>query len=86
MLNFSSKQIYYLFSFFVFIVNKKTMGELFNIEDVKKLYPETVVNGEIDLKSLSLVLLRELNDIQEQLNEKDYQILRITERLDKLDL
>lgn len=62
------------------------MGELFNIEDVKKLYPETVVNGEIDLKSLSLVLLRELNDIQEQLNEKDYQILRITERLDKLDL
>ena len=57
-----------------------------SIEDVKKLYPETVVNGEIDLKSLSLVLLRELNDIQEQLNEKDYQILRITERLDKLDL
>lgn len=62
------------------------MGEIFPIEVIKSLYPEVIVNDEIDYKLLSLVLIRELNDIQDQLNEKDYQILRITERLDKLDL
>lgn len=60
------------------------MSEYFSISDLKSLYPETVVNDNIDFEKLSLILARELSDIQDQLNEKDYQILRITERLDKL--
>lgn len=68
----------------------KTMGELFSITDIKSLFPEAIVvkNGtdEIDFKVLSLMLAQELSDIQDQLNEKDYQILRITERLDKLGI
>ena len=60
------------------------MSEYFSINDLKSLYPEAVVNDNIDFEKLSLILARELSDIQDQLNEKDYQILRITERLDKL--
>lgn len=60
------------------------MSVNFSIDDLKSLYPDAVINDEIDFKKLSLILVQELNDIQDQLNEKDYQILRITERLDKL--
>ena len=65
------------------------MENTFSIENIKSLYPDAVVtkNGvdEIDYHVLSLILAQELNDIQDQLNEKDYQILRITERLDVLE-
>jgi len=62
------------------------MGDIFSKEDVKSLYPTVVnENNEIDYKKLCLILLQELNDVQDQLNEKDYQILRITERLDNLE-
>ena len=61
------------------------MVDNFSINEVQSLYPEAVVNGEIDYQILSLLLAKELSDIQDQLNEKDYQILRITERLDQLE-
>lgn len=64
------------------------MDDILSINDLKKLYPEAVSskNGvdTIDFLKLSLILLTELRDIQDQLGEKDYQILRITEKLDSL--
>ena len=64
--------------------NKNAMVE-FSIENIKTSYPEAIIDGDIDYKALSFLLARELSDIQDQLQEKDYQILRITQRLDKLE-
>ena len=65
------------------------MGDILLFEEIKSLYPQAIakIKGkeEIDYKKLCLILAQELSDIQDQLNEKDYQILRITQRLDKLD-
>lgn len=60
------------------------MDAIFDIETIQIKYPEALVDGTIDYERLSLVLLREIDDIQEQMNEKDFQILKITERLDKI--
>lgn len=64
------------------------MEELFTINELESRYPFAVktTNGvkDIDYKALSLFLVQELNDIQDQLIEKDFQILKITEKLDKL--
>lgn len=60
------------------------MDAIFDIEMIQAKYPEALVDGKIDYERLSLVLLREIDDIQEQMNEKDFQILKITERLDKI--
>lgn len=61
------------------------MNEIFSIEELKSIYGETVVDGKIDFEALSLRLAQEVSDLQDQMNEKDFQILRITERLDKLE-
>lgn len=54
------------------------------IKEISEKYPEAIVNNEIDYKKLTLILFTELSDVQDQLKEKDYQVLRITEKLDKL--
>ena len=61
------------------------MNEIFSIEELKSIYNEAVVDGKIDFEALSLRLAQEVSDLQDQMNEKDFQILRITERLDKLE-
>lgn len=61
------------------------MNEVFSIEEVKSTYPAAIVDGKIDFERLSMILAQEVSDIQDQMAEKDFQILRITERLDKLE-
>lgn len=61
-------------------------ADIFTIDELIELYPDVVDNDQIDYKKLSLHLAADLCDIKDQLIEKDYQILRITERLDKLGL
>ena len=39
---------------------------------------------EIDYKALSLILAEEVSDIKDQLLEKDYQITKIFERIERL--
>ena len=61
------------------------VGDIFSFDEVKVKYPSVIKeDGSVDLEKLCLTLLTELSDIQDQLAEKDYQILRITEKLDSL--
>lgn len=39
---------------------------------------------DIEIKNVLDKILEELSDIQDELNEKDYQILRITQELDEI--
>jgi len=65
------------------------MADIFSIDELRTVYPDAVIEKDgksaIDFQALSLILAREVSDLQDQLNEKDYQILRITERLDSLE-
>ncbi|MBP5458349.1 MAG: hypothetical protein J6Y37_17805 [Paludibacteraceae bacterium] len=56
-----------------------------NLLELSKTYPSAFDGDKVDYKALCLLLAQEVSDIQDQMNEKDYQILRITERLDKLE-
>jgi hypothetical protein len=64
------------------------MNEKFDLNDIKVNFPEAVIekNGEeeIDYKALSLLLAEEICDLKDQLNEKDYQVTRIFERLERI--
>lgn len=60
------------------------MNEFFSIEDIKTTYPDAIVDGNINYEKLALTLAQEVKDIQDQMMEKDFQILKITERLDKI--
>lgn len=61
------------------------MTDVFTLEDVKSEYPEAVVNGEVVLGKLCLAMADKVADLQDQMAEKDFQILKITERLEKLE-
>ena len=64
------------------------MDEKFNITDLEATFPSVVIEEdgekEIDYKALSLVLAEEVSDIKDQLLEKDYQITKIFERIERL--
>lgn len=64
------------------------MDEKFNITDLETTFPSAVIEKdgekEIDYKALSLVLAEEVSDIKDQLLEKDYQITKIFERIERL--
>ena len=60
-------------------------GYMFSIDELKVKYPDAIVNDTVDFEKLYLLLAGEVSDLQDQLNEKDYQILRITQRLDQLE-
>ena len=64
------------------------MDEKFNITDLEATFPSVVIEKdgemEIDYKALSLVLAEEVSDIKDQLLEKDYQITKIFERIERL--
>lgn len=64
------------------------MSEKFNIEDIEANFPSAVIKkeegNEIDYKALVLLLAEEICDIKDQLNEKDFQVTRIFERLERL--
>jgi len=51
---------------------------------IKEFYPDAIKNEEIDYKSLCIILAKEVSDLQDELNEKDYQILHIMKQLDDL--
>lgn len=61
------------------------MTDVFTLEDVKSEYPEAVVNGDVVLEKLCLAMADKVADLQDQMAEKDFQILKITERLEKLE-
>lgn len=62
------------------------MAENFSIADVLMQYPDVVnEDGKVDYELLTVLLARDISDLNDQLNEKDFQILRITERLDRLE-
>ena len=61
------------------------MIDIFSLEELAEQYPESVVDGQIVLETLVRILATEVSDLQDQMNEKDFQILRITERLEKLE-
>ena len=62
------------------------MAEDFSIADVLMQYPDVVnEEGKVDYELLTVLLARDISDLNDQLNEKDFQILRITERLDQLE-
>jgi hypothetical protein len=64
------------------------MSEKFNLNDIEVNFPEAVIEKdgekEIDYKALSLLLAEEVCDLKDQLLEKDYQVTRIFERLERL--
>lgn len=55
-----------------------------DIKIIEEFYPEAIENGDINYKALCIILAREVSDLQDELNEKDYQILHIMEQLDKI--
>ena len=61
------------------------MFEPLSLETLKSLYPDAVENGEIVLSKLILILVDEISDLKDQMEEKDYQILKITQRLENLE-
>ena len=58
------------------------------MNDIEVNFPEAVIEKdgekEIDYKALSLLLAEEVCDLKDQLLEKDYQVTRIFERLERL--
>lgn len=61
------------------------MSEVYSIKELKEIYPAAFINDEVDYKSLCLLLAQEVSDLQDQMAEKDYQILKITQRLESLE-
>lgn len=62
------------------------MDGILSVEDIKALYPNLLTeSGELKLSDLCIALVSEVADLQDQMKEKDFQILRITERLDELE-
>ncbi|MBP5724730.1 MAG: hypothetical protein J6X18_14295 [Bacteroidales bacterium] len=62
------------------------MAEKFSLEDVKTIFPGAVSDkGEVVLSNLCVLLAEEVSDLKDQMAEKDFQILRITERIDELE-
>lgn len=61
------------------------MTDIFSIEEIAQEFPEAVENGQIVMSKLVRILAAKVSDLQDQMNEKDFQILRITERLEKLE-
>lgn len=58
-------------------------------DSVKQYYPDVIVVSEdgkesIDFEKLALILVDEVADLQDQIGEKDYQILNITKQIDLL--
>lgn len=62
-----------------------TMDEVFSLEELKSIYPAAFDGDNVDYKKLCIILAQEVSDIQDQMAEKDFQILRITQRLEKLE-
>lgn len=60
------------------------MNDIFPIEDLKKKYSGAFDGDDVNYQTLALLLAQEVSDLQDQMLEKDYQILRITQRLDSL--
>lgn len=64
------------------------MGKNFSIQDIASNFPEVVVDvdGEqkIDYEKLSVALAEEVLDLRDQLLEKDFQVVKIFERLERL--
>ena len=60
------------------------MEDIF-LDVLKSLFPEAIVDGNVDYEKLCKLMAQEIYDLKDQMNEKDYQILRITERLDNLE-
>lgn len=64
------------------------MNEKFDIAEIEAVYPSAVITTEegkeIDYKALVVLMAMEISDIKDQLNEKDYQVTRIFERLERL--
>ena len=64
------------------------MNEKFDITEIEAVYPSAVITTEegkeIDYKALVVLMAMEISDIKDQLNEKDYQVTRIFERLERL--
>lgn len=64
------------------------MSEKFDLNDIKSNFPAAVVEKdgeeEIDYKALLLLLAEEVCDLKDQLNEKDYQVTRLFERIERI--
>ena len=60
------------------------MTEKFTFEEIAKLYPEAVDRGTgaIELSELIQHLVAEVNDLKDQMNEKDYQIMYLMKKID----
>ena len=61
------------------------MNDIFFDDVLTSLFPGAIVKGELDYKKLCILMAQEICDLKDQMNEKDYQILRITERIDALE-
>lgn len=61
------------------------MNNQVSIKDVETRYPFAVIDGKINFELLALALMEDIADLQDQMMEKDYQILSITKRLDGLN-
>lgn len=64
------------------------MGKNFSIQDIASNFPEVVVDADgeqkIDYEKLSVALAEEVLDLRDQLLEKDFQVVKIFERLERL--
>ena len=59
------------------------MVDKLTFEEVASLYPDVVgKGGVIALEDLVLILVAEVNDLKDQMNEKDYQIMYLMKKLD----
>ncbi len=61
------------------------MKEVFSLEEIKGAYPSAFDGDNVDYQKLCLLLADQVSDLQDQMSEKDYQILRITQRLEALE-
>ena len=61
------------------------MKEVFSSEEIKGTYPSAFDGDNVDYQKLCLLLADQVSDLQDQMSEKDYQILRITQRLEALE-
>lgn len=61
------------------------MNNQVSIKDAETRYPFAVIDGKINFELLALALMEDIADLQDQMMEKDYQILSITKRLDGLN-
>lgn len=64
------------------------MDKNFSIIDIEAYFPNAIVeeNGEkaVDTEKLIMAMAEEICDLKDQLNEKDYQVTKIFERLERL--